>query len=94
MAAGADIQQAGLSTGAEAFIGRVISPIGEHGFGCNKSIQRDTFKLARTLVNKLQRSVSGKGKNKVKRVCKSANISLREKSVKETPESYLQASGL
>lgn len=60
MTTGADIQQAGLSTGAEAFIGSVISPIGKHGFGCNKSKQRDTFKLARTLVNKLQRSVSRK----------------------------------
>ena len=56
MSAAADIQQARLSTGAEAFVGGVVGPVGEQRLGCNVSIQRDTFKISRTLINELHRS--------------------------------------
>lgn len=56
VSAAADVEQTGLSTGAEAFIRLVICPVGEQGLGCNVSIQRDTLHHSITLVNKLHRS--------------------------------------
>lgn len=64
MAAAADIQQTGLSTGAEALVGSVVCPIGEQGLGCNKSIQGDPLHLAWTLVDELHRSEGGKNRQK------------------------------
>lgn len=61
LAATADIQEAGLSAGTEAFIGGVIGSVGKQGFRSNKAVKRDTLHLARALVNQLQRSVKGGG---------------------------------
>lgn len=86
MAATADIQEARLSAGTEAFIGGIICSVGKQGFRGNEPVKRDTFHLARALVNQLQRSVEGD-----KNICTSAAISGRERKVKDV---YLQASGL
>lgn len=56
LAATADIQEAGLSAGTEAFIGGVICSVGKQGFRGDEPIQRDAFHLARPLVNQLHRS--------------------------------------
>lgn len=58
LAATANIQEAGLSAGTEAFIGGVICSVGKQGFRSNEPVKRDTFHLARALVNQLQRSVA------------------------------------
>lgn len=60
MATAADVEQTGLSTGAEPFIGGVVCPVGEQGLGGDVSIQRDSLHHAGTLVNELH----GSGKNK------------------------------
>lgn len=52
---GADVEQAGLPAGTKAFIGSIFSPISKQGLGCNKSIWRDPFHVARLLVNKFHR---------------------------------------
>lgn len=59
MAATADIQETRLSAGTEAFIGGIICSVGKQGFRGNEPVKRDTFHLARTLVNQLQRSAEG-----------------------------------
>lgn len=56
MSAGADVQQTGLSAGAEAFVGGVVRPVSEQRLGRNKSVQRDAVHHAVTLVNELHRS--------------------------------------
>lgn len=66
VAAAADVQQARLSAGTEAFVGGVIRPVCKQGFRGNEPKQRDAFHLARTLVDQLKRSVDGdqnKGKS-------------------------------
>lgn len=52
--AAADIQEPRLSAGTEAFVGRVLGPVGEHGFRCDEAKRRDTFKAALALVDQLQ----------------------------------------
>lgn len=46
MAAAADVQQAGLSAGAEAFVGGIICSVCKHRFRGNEAKQWDTFHLA------------------------------------------------
>lgn len=81
LAATADVQQARLSAGTEAFIGGIICSVCKQGFRGNEPKQRDTFHLAWTLVNQLKRSVGGGDQN----ICKSAEISDRDKSQRPLP---------
>lgn len=78
VAAAANIQETGLSTGTETLVGGVLGPIGKHGFGCNKPVQRNSLKLPLTLINELQRSGNGKKRVRLQRVEGNRNVKVSE----------------